>query len=88
MAWAIEISDTARKQPKNLARQVGERIQTFLEERVVTAVDPRDAGAGLSGDLAHFLKYRVGDYRIICELRAEVLIVRFVRVSHRREAYR
>ena len=88
MAWTIEISDTARKQLKKLDPQIAERIQSFLEERVAIASDPRNLGAGLSGDLAHLWKYRVGDYRIICELHAEVLIVRVVRVSHRREAYR
>ncbi len=88
MPWTVEISKLAGKQLRQLDPQVKGRIADFLEERVALLKDPRDVGASLNGNFKGLWKYRVGDYRVICELRYEVLVVHVVKVEHRREAYR
>lgn len=50
--------------------------------------DPRSVGRPLLGELTGFWRYRVGDYRVICDVRDEALIVLVVDVGHRREIYR
>lgn len=85
MAWTVEFLTSASKQLKKLDPPVQERILRFLRERV--AEDPRRYGKPLSGDLAGRLRYRVGDYRLICQLEDERLTVLVLTVGHRREVY-
>lgn len=88
-AWAIEFSPGARKAIKQLDRQAAARIVTFLEQRVATARQPRELGKPLAGSrLGNLWRYRVGDYRVIADLRDDTLTVLVVRIGHRREVYR
>jgi mRNA interferase RelE/StbE len=41
----------------------------------------------LRGDLNGLWRYRVGDYRIICEIQEQKLIVLALAIGHRREIY-
>lgn len=88
MAWAIEYTETARKQLHKLDRSVARRIVEFLDQRVAVKEDPRELGKPLSGPLGKLWRYRVGDYRIVCEIRDDVVAVLVVRIGHRREIYR
>ena len=65
-----------------------ERIRDYLERRVASLNDARDLGDPLRGPLAQLWRYRVGDYRVICEIQDERLVVLAVRVGHRRAVYR
>ncbi|KKN88583.1 hypothetical protein LCGC14_0246940 [marine sediment metagenome] len=49
---------------------------------------PRAAGKGLSGPLGGLWRYRVGDYRLVCEIRDDVLQVLVLKIAHRRDVYR
>jgi mRNA interferase RelE/StbE len=86
MAWTIEFAATAAKELSKLDRPVAKRIVSFLRERV--ARDPKAIGEALQGNLAEYWRYRVGDYRIICEIQEEKINVAVVRIGHRREVYR
>jgi mRNA interferase RelE/StbE len=66
---------------------VARRIGTYLEELVTGCSDPRQRGKGLKANWAGLWRYRVGDYRVICQLEDELLLVLVVRISHRSEAY-
>lgn len=88
-AWTIELTESAANQLRRLDRPVARRIVRFLRERVATADDPRSLGAALKGDeLGRFWKYRVGDYRVIAEIRDREIRVVVVRIGHRSEVYR
>lgn len=70
MVWRISVSETAEKQLAKLDRSVAQRIRTFLRERVSVLDDLRCIGEALKGsELGEFWKYRVGDWRLICEMR-------------------
>jgi mRNA interferase RelE/StbE len=89
MAWSVELSGGARKALKQLDAQAVRRILVFLDERVAKAADPRQVGKPLRGsELGNFWRYRVGDYRIIADIRDSTLTVLVVRIGHRREIYR
>lgn len=88
MAWSVELSEAADRELGKLDAQRGKRILKFLK-RVATLDDPRKLGEALHGSrLGEFWKYRVGDYRLICKIEDDRLIVLVLRVGHRREVYR
>ncbi|WP_116137026.1 type II toxin-antitoxin system RelE family toxin [Trinickia diaoshuihuensis] len=89
MAWRIEISQTAEKQLGKLDRAVARRIVTFLRERVSALDDPRSIGEALKGsELGEFWKYRVGDWRLICQIEDSRITIEVLRLGNRREVYR
>ncbi len=89
MAWQIEVSDAAKKQLAKMGRVEAKRITAFLRLRVASLADPRQLGGPLQG--AHFAglwRYRVGDYRILVDIRDEIVTVLVVGIGHRGEVYR
>ena len=89
MAWTVEVSESALCELDKLDPQHARRILKFLDDRVAGSDDPRTVGQALQGArLGEFWKYRVGDYRLICKIVDERLIVIVLRVGHRREIYR
>ncbi len=88
MAWKIEFDPAALKELHKLDKPVKRRILKFLHERVVKLADPRQIGAGLQGTLSGLWKYRVGDYRLLCSLEDNRLVVLVLRIGHRREVYK
>lgn len=74
MAWRIELTATAVKQLGKLDKSEAKRITTFLRQRLATLEDPRSTGKSLTGpQLGMYWRYRVGDYRIICDIQDAVL---------------
>jgi mRNA interferase RelE/StbE len=88
MAWNVEVSPRAQRQLDELDKPVARRISKFLYERIRKLNDPRQIGERLQGTLSEFWRYRVGDYRIICSLEHERLVVLVLRIGHRREIYK
>lgn len=89
LAWQINVSASAEKQLAKLDRPVARRILTFLRERVAPLDDPRAIGEALRGsDLGEFWKYRVGDWRLICEIQDKKILITVLSVVNRREVYR
>lgn len=89
MAWTIKYTETARKSLKKLDRGVARRLLDFMDERVGSQADPRAVGAALTGPLlGSYWRYRVGDYRIICDIQDGALTVLVIEVGNRKEVYR
>lgn len=86
MAWKIEFDVAALRQLKKVDRAWQQRILTYLEE-VAELPDPHVRGKPLRSNLGGLWRYRVGDYRLICHLRNDVMIVRVVKIGHRRNVY-
>ena len=88
MAWAIEFDEAAQRELNKLDPTIARRILKFLLERVAKLEDPRKIGERLQGRLHHLWKYRVGDYRILCSFKEEVLVVLVLEIGHRSEIYK
>lgn len=89
MAWTIRIGDSATKELRKIDKTNTRRILDFLEERVAKLEDPRSIGGALKGaQLGNLWKYRVGDYRIICDIQDSVLLILVLRIGSRGEIYR
>lgn len=86
--WRIEITRTAEKQITKLDRGAQKSILRFLRERVAGAEDPRQLGKALQGEKRGLWRYRVGDYRLICDIQGERVTVLVLEVGHRKDVYR
>ena len=64
------------------------RILSFLYERLAKVDKPRSLGKALKGPLGDFWKYRVGDYRVVCDIQDREIMILVVRVRHRSKVYR
>jgi len=67
--------------------QVATEIIRYLQERIATDEDPKRFGEPLRRDLVGFWKYRVGAYRLICDIQEEKVLVLVLRVGHRSKIY-
>ncbi|MDP9559592.1 MULTISPECIES: type II toxin-antitoxin system RelE family toxin [Rhizobium/Agrobacterium group] len=89
MIWTIEYDVLVQKEMRKIDPQTRQRIRAFLQERVAALDNPRQTGAALQGsEFGSFWRYRVGDYRIICDIQDHKLVVLVVEIGHRREIYR
>ncbi len=89
MAFEIEFDPEAVQDLKKLDRPVQQRLVGFLRQRVAALDNPRDIGEALTGTkLGSYWKYRVGDWRIICDIQDRRVVVRVLRIGNRREVYR
>jgi mRNA interferase RelE/StbE len=89
MAWKIELSERANRELADLDPQHSRRILNFLTQRIAKRENPRSLGKALQGAaFGELWRYRVGDFRIICQIKDEVLVVLVIRIGHRREIYR
>lgn len=88
MGWRLEFQRSAAKQLRQLDRPIQQRILSYFRSRVLAADDPRQLGKALTGDKGGLWRYRIGDYRAICKLEDECLVVLVLELGHRREIYR
>lgn len=87
-SWRIEITRTATRQIAKLDRAAQKSIQHFLRERLMPADNPRQWGKPLHGEKRGLWRYRVGDYRLICDIQDEKITVLVLEVGHRKDVYR
>lgn len=87
MSWDYSFTERALKELKKLDRTAQQRIIKWLDERIVDGEDPKQWGKELKGELTGLWRYRVGDYRIICQQQDGVFLVLVLRVGHRRNIY-
>lgn len=87
MAWTIEYTERAVKALRQLDQAHARRITQYMRH-LTSLGDPHDRGKGLTGPLAGLWRYRVGDYRVICDLDAGRMRVIALTIEHRSRAYR
>jgi mRNA interferase RelE/StbE len=86
--WQIEISRTAAKQITKLHRGAQESILTFMRERLSRADNPRQWGKALVGEKRGLWRYRVGDYRLICDIQDVKIRILVLELGQRKDVYR
>ena len=87
MAWVLEFLPGADKALRKLDKTVSERILNELEE-IFGLDDPRSRGKALTGNLAGLWRYRVGNYRVVCDIEDGRLVIVVVDVGHRSRVYK
>ena len=87
MACRIEYDPGALKDLKKLDRSTQREILDYMEDRIASADDPRQFGKPLRGSKFGLWRYRVRDYRIICQIQDDRFIVLVVAIGHRSTIY-
>lgn len=87
MAWTIKLSDDAKRDLKKLDKPVQKRIAEFLTSRLQTFDNPRMIGKALQGNLSGLWRYRVGDFRLICRIEDNELLILVIEIGHRKDVY-
>lgn len=86
--WQIRFDEGFAQDLKALGQPVQLRIKKYLDKLQADCSDPRERGEPLRANLAGFWKYRVGDYRLICELiDGQVVILCLLAATHRSRSY-
>ena len=88
MTWTIEYTKTAATQLRKLDRQAARRILDYLDDKISPLENPRTRGKALSGPLGELWRYRVGDYRVLCEIRDNYMRILVIEADHRRQVYK
>lgn len=89
MAWTIDYADPALRELRKLDPAVARRVVDFMSERVAKHPDPRSIGSPLTGPLlGQFWRYRVGDWRVICDIQDARVTVLVVKIAARKHVYR
>lgn len=86
--WRLEFSKRADKQLSKMDAGVRRVIVSWLLKNIDGHDDPRAHGKGLTANRSGAWRYRIGDYRVLCEIRDEELVVLAIEVGHRRSVYR
>jgi mRNA interferase RelE/StbE len=85
LAWTVQLAAAAEKTLLKLDPPIARRIVKKLDE--IAAGDPRRTGEPMQGDDRAW-RYRIGDWRIICDLADASHTINVVRVGHRSDVYR
>ena len=84
MSWSLRIKNSAHKDLRRITAADRGRLVTVIDS---LAENPY-RGSVLKGDLTGLRRIRVGQYRVIYEIRDTELVVLVVRVGHRGRVYR
>jgi mRNA interferase RelE/StbE len=87
VTWKVDWSDGARKQLRKLDKKHQTDILKYLSGRIAFADNPCKFGKPLRYGKNGLWRYRVGDLRIICQIREKETLVRVLGVGHRKSVY-
>ena len=87
MAWTIEYDPRVQGDLREIDKAVQKEILDYMETRISSADDPRSFGKALRYTKKGLWRYRVRDYRILCEIQEHRLVVLVVAVGRRDKIY-
>lgn len=87
MIYQIVTTDKFDKSFKKLEKQTQKIIKAWIEKNLMGCENPRLHGKGLTANKNGQWRYRVGDYRILAEIRDNELVLVLVEVGHRSRIY-
>ncbi|CRH93865.1 addiction module toxin%2C RelE/StbE family [Chlamydia trachomatis] len=88
MNWHLETSKAFDKEFKKLDHYTQRIIKGWITKNLMEVDNPRNYGKALTGNLAGLWRYRIGDYRLITEIKDDKFTILAISIGHRREIYR
>lgn len=82
----ILLQPKAKKQFFKLDTKIQKRLTSFFDQ-LQAMQNPREKGKPLGGNLSGFWRYRIGDYRVICDIVDEELVIYTLKIAHRKSIY-
>ena len=87
-SYSLAVTDRFKRQFKKLDRYTQKFIRSWIDKNLVNTTMPRAHGKALTEELKGFWRYRIGDYRLICKIEDEELVILALEIGHRREVYK
>ena len=87
MKYKVILSEKARKALKKLDKQTSSLIIGWIEKNLEGCENPRIHGKGLTSNRSGQWRYRIGDYRLICDIQDKKIIIYVLEVGHRKIIY-
>ena len=87
MTYKIETTSRFDKEFKKLDKYTKKMIKAWIEKNLIDCENPRTHGKGLTSNRSGQWPYRIGDYRLICEIQDNELIILALSVGHRKDVY-
>ena len=87
MSYKINFSETSLKQLRKLDNLSRKRILNYVSDVLTKIENPRILGKALTGDLKGFWRYRIGNFRIVCQIQDNSLLILILKIAHRKEIY-
>ncbi len=88
MSYRLRLSNYTKKQLKKMDRHIAQMLVLDMKNKLDNVDNPRYIGKALSGNKKGFWRYRFGNYRVICRILDDELVILAVEVGHRREIYK
>ena len=88
MSYKIVFTKTFLKDAKILDRYTRELVHAWIRKNLNGIENPRSIGKALKGSMKGFWRYRIGDYRLICMIEDDQLLILALNVGHRKEIYK
>ena len=85
--YDVELSERFKKEFRKLDKYTQKIIRAWINKNLVGCTEPRQHGKGLAANRSGQWRYRIGDYRLICEIKENELIILALTVGHRRDVY-
>lgn len=87
MSYKVEVTQRFEREFKKLDKYTQKMIKSWIEKNLIGCSNPRQHGKGLTANRSGQWRYRIGDYRLICVIQDDELIILALTVGHRREIY-
>lgn len=87
-SYEVELSPRFKKEFRKLDHYTQKMIRGWMNKNLVETDDPRIHGKALTGNLAGLWRYRIGDYRLIAEIKDGKFTILALSIGHRREICR
>jgi mRNA interferase RelE/StbE len=87
LAWTIEYDPRVERDLRGLDKRIQKEILDYMESRTASADHPKSFGKPLRHSQKGLWRHRVRDYRIICEIQQERVVVLVAAVGHRSKVY-
>lgn len=87
MKYRVETTPRFEKEFRKLDRYTQRMLKAWIDKNLVDGADPRAHGKGLTANRSGQWRYRIGDYRLLCLIEDEELVILALTVGHRREVY-
>lgn len=87
MSYKVILSAKVQKQLRKMDKATASLIVKYLYKNIDGQPDPRSKGKGLTANRSGQWRYRVGDYRVICDIIDDELVVLAISAGHRRDIY-
>ena len=89
--YEVKFTESAEKDLKKLSKTnkaIAKLLKKWILENLINTQNPKQRGKALIGNLKGLWRYRVGSYRIVAEIKDEVLLILIIEISDRRETYK